>query len=169
MNKTVYAPFSVLAAFTLLNPQPTHADMIGTYFGTGIGLTSVSGNIGRGLGYGLNAGYFLTPNWGVGAFIRSSSHDRGVTLMSFGAEGVYQLQDFFPGMTFGLTAGEAKFSGGSFDGNYHFMAGPKLYYEIYAPTNYPITLGIDGGLLWSKPATDILSIVHAFLTFKFWF
>jgi hypothetical protein len=159
----------LLAGLWMLLPQAVQADMIGTYFGAGVGLSAVSGKVGRGLGYGLHSGYFITPNWGLGVFLRSSSLDAGVTLMSFGAEGVYQLEDVFPGMTFGISAGEAKFSGGSFDGNYHFMAGPKVYYEVYAPTNYPVTLGIEAGLHWTKPSIDILSLGHVFATFRFWF
>src|SRR5687767_14645304 len=48
-------------------------------FGGGfLGFSSVDHSIGTGVGFGVDAGYFLSPMWGVGAFLRSANHNNSI-------------------------------------------------------------------------------------------
>lgn len=134
-----------------------------------LGLSSVNNNVGTGIGWGLNGGYFFHENWGVGAFIRGGNHDNGITSFFLGAEALYRLTTFVPGIHLGATLGSGKFSAGGYSGTNNFTYGLKIAYDHLISDTYPITLGADLELLFTKPANDTLTVFNPVVTAKWWF
>ena len=48
------------------------------YVGGLLGASSLDHNFGTGIGFGLDGAYYVDPNWGVGALLRSANHDNNV-------------------------------------------------------------------------------------------
>jgi hypothetical protein len=146
-----------------------NAQMHHQMIGGGLGLISANRGVGMGFGYGLNHAHFLSPLWGAGAFVRSSNHSQGITQFGFGLEGLYLADRILPGLSLGAHLGAVKFSGGGFDGDFHVAGGLKASYDYPLPTETSMSVGLDGGIQWTQPASQILSISHILLTAKFFF
>lgn len=139
------------------------------YAGAMLGLSSVDNGVGTGLGFGLDAGFFLNDSWGVGAFLKSANHDHDVTQFTYAAEGIYRVA-MFPGLSAGAMLGASKFSQGDAPNNgFNITFGLKAAYDFPVSTSYPITVGADLAVNWVKPADTMLTVFTPFLTAKWWF
>lgn len=167
-TKLLLFPLAFVFAALLL-PAESHAEYERGFLGIRVGGVSVNRGIGSGFGYGLNSGYFFTPNWGGGVFVRSSNHDFGVTQFGFGGEALFKLERTLPGLSLGANLGGTKFSGENFDGNFHLSGGFKAAYDYLLPTKTSISIGADTGAQWTKPTNKLFTIFHILLTAKYHF
>jgi|GEM_PF-6518021 len=156
-KKLLLFPVAVTFAALIFTPE-SRAKYERGFMGARLGGVSVNRGIGSGFGYGLNSGYFFTPNWGGGIFVRSSNHDLGVTQFGFGGEALFKLERTLPGLSLGANLGGIKFSGGM-----------KAAYDYFLPTKTSISLGADTGAQWTKPTNRLLTIFHILLTAKYHF
>lgn len=160
---------SIILSLTMTSALECKAQMHHSMLGGSLGLISVNRGVGTGFGYGLNHAHLFSPLWGTGAFVRSSNHSEGITQFGFGLEGLYLVDRILPGLTLGIHVGAVKFSGGGFDGNFHATGGLKASYDYPLPTETSISVGLDGGIQWTQPANQVLSISHILLTTKLFF
>lgn len=131
--------------------------------------------VGTGVGYGLQAGYFLSRNVGAGAFIRSGNHDRGISPFFYGLEGLYRFTSLLPGLHAGLDLGSGRFSAGGFKGKRNLAYGARVAHDIPISLEYPLTIGLDLGVLLmgvENPVTlesKTYTSIHSAASIKVWF
>ncbi len=133
-----------------------------------IGMSSVSDDIGSGIAFGVEGGYFFHENFGAGAFLRAGDHSEDITSFFFGIEGLYRPTLPFDGLTLGATLGSGKFSAQNLSGDSAIALGLKAAFD-YRLTSQPISLGLDLSVTWCEPGDTTLTTVAPLLTAKWWF
>lgn len=140
------------------------------YVGGLLGFSSASDNVGTGIGFGVQAGYFAFENFGLGAYLRAANHsgDPAPSTFILTAEGLYRFVDILPGLHLGLELGSAKLSTpGASDTS--FAWGGKAAYDLTLSEEYPVTVGVDLNLVFSEIGTETLSIFTPMVSAKYWF
>lgn len=147
--------------------QDVRTDSMG-YVGGLLGISSVSDNVGTGIGYGVHAAYFFQEFWGVGAFIRGGNHNNGISSFFFGGEALYRFAEVVKGMQVGAIVGGGKFTAGGFTGNTAIAFGGKISYDYPLSRDQPITAGIDFSLVFTKPGDQTLTVWTPLVSLKWW-
>ena len=156
-------------ALVLLEGRQSQADVKSPRFASGqIGLSSVNNDVGSGVAFGIEGGYFMYENWGLGAYLRAGNHSNDITSFFFGIEGLYRNPIPLGGLTAGLTLGSGKFTAQGLSGNSALAYGVKAAYD-YDLDDQPISLGADLSITWCKPGDTMLTTVSHLLTAKWWF
>ena len=151
--------------------KPVHAMETGRdiFAGVQLGFTQVSNNVGTGIGFGAEAGYFFSGPFGVGLYIRHGNHSNNISSNFYGAEGFYKLDMLLSGLRAAAILGAGSFSSNGIGGNSAMEVGGKLAYDHSIPCEYPITVGADVGLTFTKPGDSMLTMFTPMLTAKWWF
>jgi hypothetical protein len=139
------------------------------YLGGLLGISSVSQNVGRGLGFGLEGTVYFTEYLGVGAFVRRASHDNGITSFFYGAEGLFRLAHILPRLQVGFIVGAGKFTAGDVSGRSAIAYGTKAAFDVPLTQSQPLTVGLDLSLVFTKPGTEQLTVFTPVATVKYWF
>ncbi len=135
-----------------------------------LGVSSANKNIGTGIGFGLNAGYFFHTNFGVGAFLRSANHDHDISSFFVGAEGLFRFTDTLPGLHLGVILGSGKFSNPAVDSSNSFAYGAKITYDYLLSTTVPgVSVGVDLSWMLTEPVNEVITTFSPMITGKFWF
>ncbi|NDD91945.1 hypothetical protein EBZ37_07665 [bacterium] len=138
------------------------------FVGANLGITSVSNDVGSGVAFGIEGGYFFLPYLGVKGFLRAGNHSNDITSFFFGIDGLYRFNPELTGLSVGLSLGSGKFSADGMSGNSALAYGIKTVYDYLLP-NQNITLGAELSITWCEPGDTVLTNVSPLLTIKWWF
>ena len=139
------------------------------FVGALIGLTDVSNNVGTGLGFEAEAGYFFLDPFGFGIYVRRGNHTADITSVFYGGEFFYRLNMVLQGLRAGAILGAGSFNANGVGGNSALEIGFKGAYDYFLPIDLPISIGADIALTWTKPGDSTLTMFTPMLTGRWWF
>lgn len=162
-----------LVLATLERAALCHPEPMGNGYVQGIlGLSSIDNNVGTGVAYGVQAGYFFgggDSNLGLGGFMRGANPSNNVTSFLMGGELLYRPDSTLPGLQLGFDFGSGKFSVGGVSGKTSFAYGVQGGWDFRLSPAYPFTAGLNLSFLFITPVDTTYLITTPTATMKVWF
>jgi len=155
-----------------LNSNPCFAASTSTgqgslFGGLLLGIASVDNNVGTGIGFGVQGGYFFHDSWGVGAYYRNGNHDNSINSNLFIGEFLYRFTSMLNGLQLGANLGWADFSAnGNGDGALAF--GGKVAFDYSISQSIPLSIGLDVPILFTEPGTTTFVLFAPQATLRYW-
>lgn len=144
------------------------------FFGGLLGLSSINNDVGLGLGYGVEGGFYFKNNQlGLGAFLEGGRHGDATSSFFMGFKGLYRLTSLADGLHAGVILGRGRFLAPNDAGAitvrpFAFTYGVELGYDWFPWESRAISLTGNLKFMAFSPGETTNIVVSPVIVAKIW-